>query len=152
MAGYLNHPEARRCRLSGERRDAFGPWVPERGHRPPLGILIGDDGRSHLVHWDLVIGRQPGQDEAVATGQAVGIHYETELTMSRVHLRIELDEWSVTATDQSSNGTGVRRAGQAEAVPLTPGEPTALGHGDVIVIEGRTLTYHSFFASVPATR
>jgi serine/threonine protein kinase len=141
-AGYFNHPDARRCRLAGRSRDPEHPWRAERGIRPPLGVLLGDDGRNHLVHCDLVVGRQPEEDEEVAEGRAVPIAYEASPTMSRVHLRIEPREWEVLVVDTSSNGTSVRPAGGGAPRPLEPGRPTPLTHGDEIVFEGRSLRYH----------
>lgn len=141
--GHLNHPEARRCRLSGEDRPtAPEPWLLVRGPRPPLGTLVGDDGRAHLVRADLVVGRQPELDPAVSGGLAGAVPYRSDPTMSRTHLRFQLRDWQVTVTDVSTNGSTLRRAGGAEPQPLDPGTPTLLTGGDVVAFEGRTLTYH----------
>ncbi|MEM8923205.1 MAG: FHA domain-containing serine/threonine-protein kinase [Actinomycetota bacterium] len=141
-AGWFNRPDARACRVTGETRDGERPWIAERRTRPPLGTLVDNEGNCIVVQWDLVIGRQPDADPAVADGVAQAIAYPDDQTMSRAHLRITLDGWAVTATDQSSNGTR-HRSGADGAVALLPkGTPVALGPGDVLFVEGRSYTFH----------
>ncbi len=140
-AGHFNHPEARHCRVTGETRDDGAPWISERRTRPPLGMLVDDEGRSTVVQWELVIGRQTDVDPAVAEHRAQGVDHPDQLTMSRVHLRISIDGWEVRAVDESSNGTGLRRDGATS--PLPAGEPVALRSGDQLIVEGRTYHFHS---------
>lgn len=140
-AGHFNHPDARYCRVTGEPRDEACSWISERRTRPPLGVLVDDVGRSVVVQWDLVIGRQTEVDPAVVDGTAQGVDHPTEITMSRVHVRISVDGWQVLATDESSNGTGLRRDGATESLPS--GQAVPLRSGDQLIVEGRTYHFHS---------
>ncbi|MGF1596840.1 MAG: protein kinase [Acidimicrobiales bacterium] len=143
VAGQLNHPLADRCWASGEIRGSAGPWVPQRGHRPPLGVFIFDDGRSYVLAWDTVLGRQPDTDLRVSEGRAAPLALEGELTMSRAHLAIELRDWDVFVTDLSANGTRLRRRGSPSPERLVRGQPTPLSDGDELLIAKRTVTYRS---------
>ncbi|MEM9132387.1 MAG: FHA domain-containing serine/threonine-protein kinase [Actinomycetota bacterium] len=140
-AGHFNHPEARHCRVTGQPRTEDGSWISERRTRPPLGVLVDDEGRSVVVQWELVIGRKTEVDPAVAEGTAQGVDHPDQVTMSRVHVRIAVDGWDVRAVDESSNGTGLRRDG--ETTPLPTGEPVPLRSGDQLIVEGRTYHFHS---------
>jgi hypothetical protein len=144
VAGHLNHPEATRCWVSGEERGSLGPWTPERGPRPPLGMLVFDDGRSYVLTWDTVVGRQPDADDRVATGAAAPLAFEGEMTMSRAHVLIELRDWHVYITDLSSNGTELQASNTGTAETLTRGEPVAIADGDQLVLGGPTLTYRGY--------
>ncbi len=140
-AGWFNRADAVRCRVTGHPRTDGDGWIPERRSRPPLGVLVDGEGRARLLRWDVVIGRQPDHDEAVAAGRAEGIAHPDAVTMSRAHVRLVLDEWSVLAIDGSSNGTRVRSAdGQVRL--LTRGRPEPLVAGDTLLIEGEAYTFH----------
>lgn len=143
-AGYFNRPDATFCRVSGEKRNALGPWRVERGPRPPLGVLLVDDGRSHLVQWDLIVGRQPETDERVVQGSAAPVAFPAEATMSRAHIHLELRQWDALVTDLSTHGTGIRSSGEAELRRLSPGEPVILADGDVLVLESRSVTFRRY--------
>ncbi len=143
VGGHFNHPDATVCWVSGERRGSLGPWVVGQAERPALGVLVFDDGRSYVVRWNTVLGRQPDTDERVVSGRAAPLSLEAELTMSRAHLHLELRDWDVFATDISSNGTSIRPAATGQSTKMTPGQPTLLRHGDVLVIENLSVTYQS---------
>ena len=141
--GHFNHPQAMVCWVSGEMRGSRGPWVAGRAERPPLGVFLFEDGRSYVLKWDTILGRQPDTDERITTGRAGPLALEAELTMSRAHLHVELKDWDVYVTDISSNGTSLLSAATGQRRKLNPGEPTRLEHGDVLVIETLTITFQS---------
>ena len=143
VGGHFNHPDATVCWVSGERRGSLGPWVAGQAERPALGILLFADGRSYVLRWNTVLGRQPDPDDRVTSGLAAPLALEAELTMSRAHLYLELRDWDVFATDISSNGTSVTPAATGQSTKMTPGQPTLLRHGDVLVIENLSITYQS---------
>lgn len=143
-AGYFNRPDAPFCRVSGEQRDALGPWRVERGPRPPLGVLLVDGGPSHLVQWDLLLGRQPEFDDRVAQGLAAPVAFPSEVTMSRAHLYLELRQWDVVVTDLSTNGTKIRSSGYDDLRPLPPGEAVILADGDVLMLESRSVNFRRY--------
>jgi hypothetical protein len=133
--GHLNDPRSHFCVLCGIRmNERTGVLVV--GTRPPLGLLVFENGTTYTVDADYLIGRNPQIDERVRTGELRSIMLE-DLTgaVSRVHAEVRLDGWDVTVADSgSSNGTFVAPGGQdwAELVPgevhrLVPGTRVRLG-------------------------
>lgn len=115
------------------------------GPRPPLGVLVVDDGTTYSLNADLVIGREPTTHDDVIAGTALPMALTDDtLSLSRRHARIVLDDWSVAVQDlHSSNGTFLSRAGQTESwtqvpggtsVPLEPGDRLRIG-GRIIQVE-----------------
>ncbi|MEE9414519.1 MAG: FHA domain-containing protein [Acidimicrobiales bacterium] len=142
-AGHFNHPFASYCRISGEKLNVGQTWISVEGERPPLGVLNFDDGRSFVVNWDTIAGRQPESDARVQDGSMGPLALVAEQTMSRAHLLIELKEWDVFITDLSVNGVELIHEGIEAGEKLPPGEPMPLLDGDTIVFGRRTCVYHS---------
>ena len=143
VGGHFNHPDATVCWVSGETRGSLGPWVAGRAERPALGVLLFDDGRSYVVRWNTILGRQPDTDDRVTSGLAAPLSLEAELTMSRAHLHLELRDWDLFATDISSNGTSIVPAATGQSTKMTPGQPTLLRDGDRLIMEKLSMTYQS---------
>jgi hypothetical protein len=133
--GHLNDPRSHFCVLCGIRmNERTGVLVI--GTRPPLGLLVFENGATYTVDADYLIGRNPQIDERVRTGELRSIMLE-DLTgaVSRVHAEVRLDGWDVTVADSgSSNGTFVAPAGQdwtelmtGEVHRLAPGTRVRLG-------------------------
>lgn len=102
--GHFNHPEARYCAQCG-----IG-MVQETKNliydaRPPLGIIVFNDGSTYLMDADYVVGRDPANDPAVLTGKARPIRLEDDDRVSRAHLSLWRDGWDVYVIDHSANGT-----------------------------------------------
>lgn len=142
--GHFNHPFATYCRISGERLGVGKTWTSEIGERPPLGVFSFDDGRSYVVKWNTVIGRQPDVDDRVQEGNSAPLALDGELTMSRAHLAIELEEWDVAVVDLSANGTELIRGGESEG-PIRRGERVVLQSGDELRLGDRSCVYHSHY-------
>ena len=66
-----------------------------------------DNGESHPLATDLIIGRQPGADTAIQIGRAKGVIPGGDASgLSRVHAEVRLVDWEVQLIDrQSTNGT-----------------------------------------------
>ncbi|MCP3992598.1 MAG: FHA domain-containing protein [Actinomycetia bacterium] len=97
------------CRTCGQPIDAGTELVS--GPRPALGILVFDDGETVDLEVPVVVGREVPADYEVDGQQPriVNMIEEGEPTVSRVHLEIRLDDWTVNMVDQiSSNGTFIR--------------------------------------------
>jgi hypothetical protein len=147
-----DEPEAPRCQgvvcARGHFNDPTSPFCANcgismvqqthnlvEGPRPPLGVLVLDDGSTYVVDRDIVIGREPGVDPAVADGSARPITLpDPERSISRVHARVRLDGWDVHVEDAgSANGTFAagRTATQwtpvSAPMPLTPGMHVLVG-------------------------
>jgi pSer/pThr/pTyr-binding forkhead associated (FHA) protein len=114
------------------------------GPRPPLGVLVTDDGAVFSLVHDYVVGREPGTAAEVLAGTAHPIALDDpKVAMSRVHARILLDGWEVRVEDATSaNGTFVGH-GDDDWTRLAPGVPTTIKAGTRIAVGGRTLTFET---------
>jgi hypothetical protein len=142
--GHFDDPSARYCAICGISMAQL-TLVPRPGPRPPLGVLVLDDGSIFSLETDYVIGRDPSRDERVAAGDARPLRLEdSQGLISRAHVQIRLDGWQVQVVDLgSANGTGIwgpgesawRAAPRLTPVPIRPG--TQIGFGQ------RQLRYES---------
>ena len=140
--GHHNHPEASFCTQCGTKMVQSGTTVLLNGPRPPLGILVVDDGTTYSLNEDLIIGREPTSHADVERGLATPMILSDEsLALSRQHARIVLDDWTVSLVDLlSSNGTFLSRADQDGGwAQLEKGGTIELLPGDRIRIGGRTI-------------
>jgi pSer/pThr/pTyr-binding forkhead associated (FHA) protein len=119
--------------------------VPRPGERPPLGVLLLDDGAVFQLDTDYVVGREPGLDSSVAGGRARPLRIADDSgIVSRVHASVRLDGWRVLVTDLSSaNGTKVQLPGQQEGQILAPQVPVLLATGSQVDLGGRSFRYES---------
>jgi hypothetical protein len=115
------------------------------GPRPPLGVIVLDDGSVFSLDGDYVLGREPDNAEEVLSGKATGLTLEDpDTTMSRVHAKLLLVGWDVQLHDASSaNGTYSARPGDTEWTRLTPGTSVILKPGAKVALGGRTLVFDS---------
>jgi hypothetical protein len=141
--GHLNDPRSHFCVLCGIRmNERTGVLVV--GTRPPLGLLVFENGATYTVDADYLIGRNPEIDERVRTGELRSIMLE-DLTgaVSRAHAEVRLDGWDVTVADSgSSNGTFVAPAGQDWAA-LVPGEVHRLMPGTRVRLGDAVFVFES---------
>lgn len=132
--GHLNDPAVHFCVVCGismlqsSRRPVNGP-------RPQLGVLVFDNGMAVPVRQNLVLGRTPEADDAVAVGTAAGVRLVDPL-VDGVHARLELDGWRVRLVDLGSstgtlfcgpNGSTWTRLAPRSSVELEPGGSAAFG-------------------------
>jgi hypothetical protein len=143
---HFNDPDVAYCRQCGlsmvqqTRRTQLG-------QRPPLGVLLLDDGTAFTLDRDYVLGREPVLDGDVATGLARPLRItDPNGTVGRVHLRVSLVGWQVTVKDLGSvNGSVVYLAAGGED-KLSPHESVVIAPGTRIGIGRRTLQYLSYRA------
>lgn len=139
---HHNHPDAVYCSQCGTKMGVHHTMVLINGPRPPLGVLVVDDGTTYSLNSDLVIGREPTSHEDVIAGTATPmVLTDDTLSLSRQHARIVLDDWSVLVQDlNSSNGTFMSRAGQAETwTKVEPNHSIELEPGDRLRVGGRII-------------
>ena len=131
--GDFNDPEARYCAVCGIGMAQLTK-APQTGPRPPLGVLVLDDGSVFRLDADYVIGREPSLDSSVADGSARPLRLaDASGLVSRVHARVELDGWQVFVCDlNSANGTYIRVPGGENSERLTPGVRTLLVVGSQV--------------------
>ncbi|MEU0504655.1 FHA domain-containing protein [Nocardia sp. NPDC005998] len=140
---HLNDPRVSFCAVCGIRMDQLTCVLTE-GIRPPLGLLMLDDGTSFVLDNDIVLGREPEHAAAVGRGARPIRLPDRSGGMSRAHVQIRLVEWEVTAIDQgSANGTYIRMPGHQEWIRAMPNHPTTLVAGCQILLGGRVLTFDS---------
>jgi pSer/pThr/pTyr-binding forkhead associated (FHA) protein len=119
--------------------------APELGSRPPLGVLVLDEGAVFQLDADYVIGREPTLDKSVTTGNARPLRIaDATSSISRVHARVDLDGWIVRVTDLgSANGTRIQIPGQAADQMLIPHVPAPLEPGSRVDLGGHAFRYES---------
>ena len=140
---HFNDPKVAYCTVCGIAM-AQTTRLPVLGVRPPLGVLVLDDGTMFPLERDHVLGRTPEEDEAVAAGLASGLALLDPL-VSRVHARIVLEGWQVSVVDESStNGTFLWGPGDTSWTRLPRGAKAPLHPGSVTAIGQRQLRYHSY--------
>jgi len=142
--GHFDDPDALFCAICGISMNQQ-TLVPRPGERPPLGVLLLDDGAVFQLDSDYVVGREPGLDSSVAAGNARPLRVSDESgIVSRVHARIQLDGWRVLVTDLgSANGTRVLLPSQPADQPLAPQVPVVLATGSQVDLGGRGFRYES---------
>ncbi|MGN6676898.1 MAG: FHA domain-containing protein [Streptosporangiaceae bacterium] len=142
--GHFDDPEALFCAICGISMNQQ-TLVPRPGERPPLGVLLLDDGAVFQLDSDYVIGREPSLDGSVAQGKARPLRIGDDTgIVSRVHARIHLDGWRVLVTDlASANGTRVLLPGQPAEHALVPQVPIVLATGSQVDLGGRAFRYES---------
>ncbi|MCP3937089.1 MAG: FHA domain-containing protein [Actinomycetia bacterium] len=123
---YVNHPKATFCRSSGVRLGASRTRHLAETTRPPVMVLVFEDGSSTAIRDLTTIGT--ASDNHLQVGTADG-------SVSRRHLEIRVEGWSVLICDLgSTNGTWRchsskvwERMSPNRNVPLEPGDRVAFG-------------------------
>ncbi|WP_280312270.1 FHA domain-containing protein [Nocardia abscessus] len=110
--------------------------------RPPLGMLILDDGMTYMLAADAVIGRDPERSPAAESGLVPLRVDDTSGGMSRAHAEIRLVNWDVTVVDSgSTNGTRTRLPGYRDWMRLAPRQSMVLVAGTEIMLGNRVLRF-----------
>ncbi len=110
--------------------------------RPPLGMLILDDGMTYMLAADAVIGRDPERSPAAESGLVPLRVDDASGGMSRAHAEIRLVNWDVTVVDcGSTNGTRTRLPGYRDWVRLAPRQSMVLLPGTEIMLGNRVLRF-----------
>lgn len=139
---HFNDPTVAYCSVCGISMTQ-GTRPPEWGPRPQVGVLVTDDGTTHAVASDLVVGRSPDTDESVVAGDAGTLTLSDPL-VSRVHARVTLHDWQVRVTDAgSANGTFVLPPGKTSWIRLEPGVEMTVQPGSAIAFGRREVRYYS---------
>lgn len=140
---HHNRPGANYCCICGIRMGTNRTLILVDGPRPPLGVLVFDDGGSVPVRRDLVIGREPANDPLVKGDEAWPVQIEDDTqSLSRAHLRVILREWDVLVVDRgSSNGTLIRPGDGDAWERLSTEEPRLIATGARISMGERELVF-----------
>lgn len=116
-----------------------------RRERPPLGVIVWDDGSTYSLVVDVVIGRHPYGHELATAGRAVAVEVvDGAERLSRAHLAVHLDGWDVVVEDLgSTNGTVVTMASTGTTERLIPNRPLCLADGDTVWLGARSFMFRS---------
>jgi FHA domain len=145
---HFNDPGARACRQCGIALDQ-PPRSLQRRPRPPLGVLVLDNGTRVTLNGDYVVGREPTFDSDVIDGRARPLRInDPDGTVSRLHLRISLIGWQVEVSDLGSANGSLLQSSGAER-PLAPFEPTIIEPGTRIGIGHRSMQYLAYQGVLP---
>ncbi|WP_431940133.1 FHA domain-containing protein [Nocardia grenadensis] len=135
-------PRAAFCSVCGMPVDQTQPLIEVV--RPPLGILVLDDGATYLLESDSVLGRDPEHSEPARRGLTPLQVADNSGGMSRAHAELLLVNWDVTLVDRgSTNGTRTRATGFRDWVRIPPHQAVVLVPGTEILIGHRMLRYES---------
>ncbi|MEU6561102.1 FHA domain-containing protein [Nocardia nova] len=135
---HPSDPRSAFCTVCGMPVDQTQP--PVEVVRPPLGMLVLDDGMTYLLAADVVIGRDPENSEAAQRGLVPVKIDDSSGGMSRAHAEIRLVNWDITVIDHgSTNGTRARPTGYRDWIRLQPGKPLVLTQGSEVMLGNRVL-------------
>ncbi|MEU8897382.1 FHA domain-containing protein [Nocardia sp. NPDC048505] len=140
---HHNDPRVTFCAVCGIRMDQVTGVLTD-GVRPPLGLLLFDDGTIIILDADCVLGREPEHSAAARRGARPVRLEDASGGMSRTHAEIRLVDWDVTVLDcGSANGTHLRNPGHPDWIRVTPGHRHPLRPGAQILLGARTATFDS---------
>ncbi len=149
---HLNDPRVSFCSVCGIRMDQR-TGILQEGVRPPLGLLVVDDGFTIVLDTDCVIGRDPERSDAARQGMRSIRLSDNSGGMSRAHVEIRLHEWDVLVIDrESTNGTFVRAPGTFDWFRLLPGQPAILAPGSEVAVGRRLIIFDSPHGRLPVGR
>ncbi len=136
--GHLSDPSASACITCGAPL-AGQTAVLREGPRPPLGVLLLDDGAAFVLDTGYVLGREPQQDPDVLAGTARPLKItDADGVVSRRHVRVALVGWDIQVTDLgSANGTYVQFPGDPQLHQLAAHHPVAIRPGAQVTMGRR---------------
>jgi hypothetical protein len=142
--GHFNDPMVQFCTVCGINMVQQTPALVD-GPRPPLGVLVFDDGSVYQLEQDYVLGRQPEGAAEVVSGAALALRLDDSGgTVSRAHALISLEGWTVRLSDHgSANGTYIALPNSPDWQPVPPNGRVVLVPGTTIKLGNRTLKYES---------
>ena len=135
-AGHVTSPDEAECRVCGL---AVPPQAPILVARPPLGVLIFDNGDRVVLDRPVVLGRDPKQ-VASPDPETPVLHAVPSATgqVSRTHAEIRAEGWEVLLTDlDAMNGTALTLPGSAP-IAIEPGVPTLITPGTRVDLGGES--------------
>jgi hypothetical protein len=141
---HFNDPRQLFCAVCGINMVQQTP-VLVNGVRPPLGVVVLDDGSVFQLDTPYLLGRDPSSDERVQSGEFRGLPIiDQSNQVSRVHARLELRGWDVVLVDNNStNGTFLHVPKTPDWQRLPAGAEHVLVQGSRIRIGHRTLAFNT---------
>lgn len=142
--GHFNDPRSRFCSSCGISM-VHQTLNLISGTRPPLGVLVFEDGTTFSLSANYVVGRQPHTSPLIESGEARPLVLEdTGQTISRIHAELRLEGWDVYFVHRSgTNGSFLLDKAVGQWSPLPNGEPVQLGSGARVAMGGRVAVFES---------
>jgi hypothetical protein len=136
--GHLSDPKSPTCINCGAPLDGQTAVLRE-GPRPPLGVLLLDDGATFVLDTGYVLGREPQQDPEVLAGTARPLKItDADGVVSRRHVRVALVGWDIQVIDLgSANGTFVQIPGDPQRHQLAAHHPIVIRPGAQVTMGRR---------------
>ena len=113
--------------------------------RPPLGVVVADDGSTFTLDKNYVVGREPERDPGVVSKEARPLKLvDAERSLSRVHAEVRLIDWDVYVVDRgSANGTYVLPRDAQQWKRLVADTPEKIAPGTRIAFGKRVMTFET---------
>ena len=128
--GHASAQNATTCRICG---NPIAPQGPQLLPRPVLAVLRASDGSTAEVDRAVLVGRAPSAQRSNARTPRLMIVPSPGHDISRTHVEVAVEGWTVTVTDlHSTNGTILVRPGGADRQPLPAGEAVPVELGSVV--------------------
>lgn len=142
--GHFNDPRSRFCSSCGISM-VQNTQVLTNGPRPPLGVMVFEDGATFSLSTDYVVGRQPEVHDLVQQGLALPITVDDpERSISRAHAELRLVEWDVHLVNLSgTNGSFVWDETSQQWIPIPEGQSVQLTPGMRVALGRRSAVFES---------
>jgi hypothetical protein len=141
---HFNNPGALYCQVCGISM-LQSTQVQVQGERPPLGVLVCDDGATYGLDGDYAVGSDPRDEPGVVSGLAQPLILgDAEAGAAATHIIIHLDGWEVLALNRSPGlPAAVLHRGDSQWTQLAPGQWARLSPGSYIGFAGRHVVFES---------
>jgi hypothetical protein len=144
--GHLNRPGLAHCARCHTPMPV-GAQEQVSGTRPPLGVLVTDEGEIYRLDRSYLVGSNSSRDPTVGGGLARPLVLRGS-DVSGSHAEVRLTDWDVTVVDRgSAAGTCIYEPGAAEWARLRPYEPRAVSPGTHVAFGQRVVTFLSPWVS-----
>jgi len=142
--GHFNHPRATSCLRCGRPIPPGSPQVT--GPRPPLGVLLADDGAVWPLSRGCLIGTDPASAPEVQSGavEAIAMRAGANHAMAPVQAEVQVRAWSTYLVDRGAEGGTWLQGPSAQTwEQLGRNEQRELASGSHLSCGGRVLTFLS---------
>jgi hypothetical protein len=142
--GHFNDPRSRFCSSCGISM-VQNTQILTRGPRPPLGVVVFEDGATFSLASDYVVGRQPESSPLVQSGEALPLQVDDpERSISRAHAELRLVDWDVHLVNLSeTNGSFVWDPTSNQWIPIPAGQSVMLTPGMRVALGRRSAVFES---------
>jgi hypothetical protein len=140
--GHFNHPRVTNCLRCG--RPIPPGTLQVSGPRPPVGVLLADDGSIWALSRGCLIGAEPTLAAEVQSGaaQAIAMKPGTNHAMAPVQAEVQIRDWSTYLVDKGAEGgTWVQGPTAQDWEQLGRNDQRELADGSHLSCGGRVLTY-----------